>query len=129
MTLRSRPSCWSFFADDHTEVSRCTSLAEIQAALDDYPNAIVVSDCWSHDSRGQVSTREYDQIVALGRVATVIVTTGRSWSARASELPLEEGVVAIPKPYDVDQLLDAIREAASDSAKNIVATRAGNAEP
>jgi DNA-binding NtrC family response regulator len=100
------------FADEHIDVSRCTSFEEIQAALDDYPSAIVVSDCWSHDSRGQISSLEVNEIVALGRVAPVIVTTGRSWPARASELPLGERVVVIPKPYDVDQLLDAIRVAA-----------------
>jgi DNA-binding NtrC family response regulator len=101
-----------FFAEEQIEVSRCTSLEEIQAALRDFPSAIVVSDSWSHDRRGQISAREYDEIVALGRVAPVIVTTGRSWAARASELLLGDRVVVIPKPYDIDQLLDSIRVAA-----------------
>jgi DNA-binding NtrC family response regulator len=108
------------FADEQIEVRRCTSLEEIQAALGDSPSAIVVSDCWSHDTRGQISSREVDEIVALGRVAPVIVTTGRSWPARTSELSLGERVVVIQKPYDVDQLLDTIRGAADDSAKDLL---------
>jgi hypothetical protein len=50
--------------------------------------------------------------VSLGRVATVIVTTGRSWAARASEMSLGERVIVVPKPYDLDQLLDVIRGSA-----------------
>ncbi len=102
----------AFFTDEQIDVRCCTSLEEIQGALSDDPSAIVVSDSWSHGSRGQLSTREYDEIVALGRVATVIVTTGRSWAARASELSLGERVVVIAKPYDLDQLLDFIRVSA-----------------
>jgi DNA-binding NtrC family response regulator len=100
------------FADEQIEVRRCASLEEIQAALGDYPSSIVVSDCWSYDSRGQISSRELNEIVALGMVASVIVTTGRSWTARASELSLGERVIVIPKPYDIVQLLDTIRAAA-----------------
>jgi DNA-binding NtrC family response regulator len=121
------------FADEHIEVRRCTSFEEIQAALGDSPRAIVVSDCWSHDARGQISSREVDEIMALGRVAPVIVTTGRSWPARASELSLGEHVVVIQKPYDVDQLLDTIRVAADDSTKDLLRwsgnKRAENADP
>jgi DNA-binding NtrC family response regulator len=102
----------AFFTDEQIDVRCCTSLEDIQTALRDDPNAIVVSDSWSQGSRGQLSAREYDEIVSLGRVATVIVTTGRSWAARASEMSLGERVVVVPKPYDLDQLLDVIRASA-----------------
>src|SRR5260370_9974274 len=83
----------AFFTDEQIEVHCCTSLEEIQAALCDDPSAIVVSDSWSHGSRGQLSAREYDEIVALGKLATVIVTTGRSWAARAARFSLADRVV------------------------------------
>src|SRR5438876_10580390 len=112
MMLRSHLSWWSFLHTSTLMSAAARPSRKFRRALDDYPSAIVVSDCWSHDSRGQISSLEVNEIVALGRVAPVIVTTGRSWPAHASELPLGERVVVISKPYDVDQLLDAIRVAA-----------------
>jgi DNA-binding NtrC family response regulator len=100
-----------FLPDEQIDVSCCTSLEEIQAAQRDDPSAIVVSDCSSHGSRGRISAREYDEIVALRRVAPVIVTTARSWAAGASVLSLGKHVAVIPMPYDVDQLLDVDRVA------------------
>jgi DNA-binding response OmpR family regulator len=109
-----------FFSDEQIDVNCCTSLAEIQVAVRDDPSAIVVSDCSSEGSRGRISAREYDEIVALGRVATVIVTTARSWAAGVSVLSLGERVAVIPKPYDVDQLLDAIRVAAERQRQDLL---------
>jgi DNA-binding NtrC family response regulator len=99
----------TLFSDEQIDVRQCTSLKEIQAALRDDPSAIVVSDSWSHGTDGRITTCDHDEIVALGRIARVIVTTGRSWSAGASSLSLGERVAVIAKPYDIDDLLEAIR--------------------
>jgi DNA-binding NtrC family response regulator len=102
------------FADEDIDVSRCESLDEIHCAVRQYPGAVVVSDSWSSTLSVKLGEAERAEIDALARTAAVILTTGRTWGARRGpEWQFGERVLVVPKPYDLDQLMGAVRTAAA----------------
>jgi DNA-binding NtrC family response regulator len=97
------------FADEGIEVISCASLKEINLALLEHPDAIVVSDPWSRSARPELSETERDAIAELGARARLILTTTRQWALRSENLSLGDSVTVIPKPFDLDILLHAVR--------------------
>ena len=97
------------FADEGIDVISCASLEEINIALHEHPDAIVVSDPWSRSTRPDLSDDERDTIADLAARARLILTTTRQWGLRSADLSLGDSVTVIPKPFDLDILLHAVR--------------------
>ena len=97
------------FRDEGIEVTTCASLEEINAALREHPQAVVVSDPWSRSVRPDLSADERQAIVELAARARLILTTTRRWALQSDGLSLGDGVTVIPKPFDLDELLRAVR--------------------
>ena len=95
--------------DEGIEVTTCASLEEINAALREHPQAVVVSDPWSRSVRPDLSVDERQAIVELAARARLILTTTRRWALQSDGLSLGDGVTVIPKPFDLDELLRAVR--------------------
>jgi CheY-like chemotaxis protein len=116
-------------SDEDIDVTRCESLEEIQVAVGEHPGAVVVSDFWSETSSVKLGEPERAEIQALGKTASVILTTARWWGARlGDESQFGETVLVIPKPYDLDQLLAAIRIASASDARPTRSTESARAE-
>ena len=105
------------FVDEGFDVTACKALAELQAGIQQYPRAVVVSDSWGQGDYLSLSPKHHAEIVALGRSAQVILTTGRAWAKHiaAGELGTVE---IIEKPYELDRLLAAVR-VALERASNV----------
>jgi DNA-binding NtrC family response regulator len=97
------------FASERIGVRECDSLQDIERALIEYPHAVVIADSWTDFRHGDLTVCERDAIKRLGQRTAVVMTTGRSWAYKASELDLGPRVSVIPKPYDLEQLLEAVR--------------------
>ena len=100
-----------FFASERIGVSECASLEEIESALIAYPDSVVMTDSWTDSRHGELSMCERDAINRLAQQTTVVITTARSWAQKASGLNLAPRVNVIPKPYDLEQLLEVVRTA------------------
>ena len=98
------------FALEDINVTRCDSLADLQAAIARCPKAVVVSDSWARGDHQTLSAGHRAEILALNARAAVILTTGRTWATDPAQNDLGT-VVVIPKPYDLDRLLAAVRTA------------------
>jgi len=99
------------FADEEVDVVECGSLADIERAINLDPGAVVVTDSWTDSREVRLGEAERDSLNRLGRRAQVIVTTERPWAQKASELDLVPEVRVISKPYDLDELIQAVRAA------------------
>ncbi|MCA1646312.1 MAG: hypothetical protein LC797_12930 [Chloroflexi bacterium] len=98
------------FGDEGLDVTVCGSLGELRTRVVQYSRAAVVSDSWATGEYEMLSAQHRAEIVALARAAEVILTTARPWAKhiQASEL----GIVAIiEKPYDLNRLMTAVRDA------------------
>ena len=122
------------FGDEGLDVTACKSLTQLQAGIQQYPRAAVVSDSWAQGDYLELSPQHRAEIVALGRSAEVILTTGHYWAKHiaAGELGMVE---IFEKPYDVDRLLAAVRVALERasmlgcrSGPSVAATSRGRAE-
>ena len=69
-------------------------------------HAAVVSDSWAQGDYLSLSRKHHAEIVALGRSAEVILTTGRLGKAHRRGRARHGGD---QKPYDLDRLLAAVR--------------------
>jgi DNA-binding NtrC family response regulator len=101
------------FADEHIVVTTCASLEEIEAALDDNPGAVIVTDSWTDSWCPDLSSLERATIARLAERTQVVVTTGRAWANKPADAGLGPQVAVISKPYDLDELVRAVRSAAS----------------
>jgi hypothetical protein len=76
-----------------------------------------VADSWTSSVGTELSLEEREQILDLGQMAAgVILTTGRAWATHIHP-KFSSGVVVMPKPYDLDKLGEAIREAGARAKK------------
>ena len=101
------------FAEEEIDVVPCSSYGELEAGTRAHPDAVVVSDSWVEGGLAQLTELEREQLRTLGSRTPVIMTTGRDWAKAGSAPGLGERVIVIPKPYDIDDLVAAIRAAAS----------------
>ena len=79
------------------------------AALGRHPRSIGVADSWAagdHEDLGEQQRSE--EIDALSHVAPLILTSGREWG-RQLEVGELGNVVVVPKPYDLDDLIERVR--------------------
>ncbi len=101
--------------DEDVDVTLCASLAELRLAVVAHPGAVVVTDSWSQTDSTVLSAEQRADLIALGKSAPVIVTTGRAWATTSEEGELGN-VIILPKPYDLDQLVQLVRSATTPDA-------------
>jgi DNA-binding NtrC family response regulator len=89
------------------EVTLCTTLGDLRAGVAADPAAVVVSDSWDPVHRELLPAPLRDAIVAVGKLAPVILIGADAWTAQDGLAEL--GVRLLPKPFDLDDLLDAVR--------------------
>jgi DNA-binding response OmpR family regulator len=98
-----------FFELEAIEVTVCSSAVELRQRLAQDPNHIVVADWWTGSVGQELSNEGREDIEALGRVAAgVIVTTACAWAVRLHPT-FSSDVLVMPKPYDLDSLVENIR--------------------
>jgi DNA-binding NtrC family response regulator len=102
--------------DEGIEVTSCASLADINTRLFEFPGAVVISDAWSRAGQPDLSDDEQECILDLATRARLIVTTTRQWAHRPEECALGEGITVIAKPFDLDELVSAVKQAGKRAA-------------
>jgi DNA-binding NtrC family response regulator len=108
------------FGYEDLDVTVCTSLAELQVGVKQYPTAAVVSDSWAMGDYQVLSPKHRTEIIDLARTAEIVLTTGQRWGRQM--LDGELGTVAIvEKPYDMDRLMSAVRAALERSSSRQLA--------
>jgi len=103
--------------DEHFEVLPCTTIEDIECALDDYPRAIVLTDSWTDSWQPDLSATERAAMMQLAGRTIVVVTTGRAWAQRGAANGLGPRVIVVPKPYDLDAVLDAVQAAVTEQGR------------
>lgn len=83
------------------------SFAELLTAAQHNPPDVVVTDYWQDDNH-EVSDTGREQLAKLGRLAPVILLTGRDWGPFSTGDDLGVACV-LPKPLDIDELLTQVR--------------------
>ena len=97
-----------FFELEGINTTRCDSFIELKRRLQEDAECVIVTDSWTSSAGAELWLEQREQIIELGQAALgVIVTTGRAW-ATCVDPEFGHGVVVMPKPYDLDQLKDAI---------------------
>jgi DNA-binding NtrC family response regulator len=109
------------FEYEDLDVTVCNSLAALHADITRYPRAAVVSDSWALGECGALSPTYRAEILALARIAEVVLTTGQRWGQQVVTDELG-GVVVVEKPYDMDHLMRAVRAALERSSRQMLAT-------
>ena len=95
------------FGFEGFEVTVCSTLAELRAAIAQQPGCVVVSDSWGPLS-SVLDDRLRAEIIALGKSAPVILIPAQMW---ASDVVAEElGVTIVPKPFELDGLVQAVKQ-------------------
>jgi DNA-binding response OmpR family regulator len=97
------------FTEEHLTVLRCSTLSELQSAVDAGDVDVVVADAWG-PGNGTLGNLERDQIIELGRHVPLILITGRVWAANLPQGALGT-VVIVQKPMDLDHLVSEISTA------------------
>ena len=98
------------FADEELDVSVCATLAEIQARIVQYPQAVVVSDSWETSDHRSLSPRHRAEIVGLAQLAEVVLATGSEWARNSRKGEFGTAQI-VAKPYALERLMAAIRAA------------------
>jgi len=101
------------FGEEGFEVSTCDTLEEIHAGLQQFPCAVVVSDVWSRITEPDLTPDEHAAIVDLASRARLVLLTVRRWASHAADLALGDRVTVIPKPFDLEVVLSAVRLAST----------------
>lgn len=97
------------FAGEQIEVAVCATLDEVRALVERRPRAVVVADSWSSGVWGDLEDRPWREIDELAHVAPVVLTSGQEeWGRRGASLT-PGGAVVLPKPYDLDDLVEVVR--------------------
>lgn len=111
------------FSSEGFDLTTCTSLAEITAALERDPSAVVVTDSWLGRPAGLlgIDTAGLQQVAAHTTVVLTTAWTGAGHRAALEALRLGDAVRVVPKPYDLDDLLDAVRSAVAAHRRRMAA--------
>jgi DNA-binding NtrC family response regulator len=101
------------------DLTACTALAEIEAAIEQDPSAVVVTDSWLDGPPGLLGTDTEGLKQLASRTAVVLTTawTGEAHLASLEALGLGDALRVVPKPYDLDDLLGAIRSAVATQGR------------
>jgi hypothetical protein len=98
-----------FFELEDIEASACASPADVQQLITHDPVRVVVAEPWTNSAGAELSSESRDAIEELGRMAAgLILTTGRAWAVNP-KISFSSRVIVVPKPYDLDDLANAIR--------------------
>lgn len=100
------------FAEAGFGVTQCSSLEDIRSALATFPGAVVLTDSWPGSGDNELHDAHRAEILDLAKTAPLILTTGRAWAVNASEGEFGSAIV-LPKPYDLEALVAAVRTAQS----------------
>jgi DNA-binding NtrC family response regulator len=102
-----------FLGSEGFDLTPCLSLAEIETAVEQDPVAVVVTDSWLDGPPGLLGTDTAGLQHLAARTTVVLTTawTGESHLAALAALGLGDALRVVPKPYDLDDLLSAVRSA------------------
>lgn len=109
------------FREEEVDVTLCASLPELRAGLVVHPEAVVVSDSWLAADTSAVGSEHRAEIVALGKIAPVILATGRTWARDSLAGEFGASVVVLSKPYDIDSLMTLVRSRAAANTEDHLA--------
>jgi DNA-binding NtrC family response regulator len=94
-------------------VTLCSGLADIRARSKEQPPDAIVADFWG-TSHLALSEEERRQIAALGQLAPLVLVSARRWAQDAE--PADLGLAGlVPKPLEIDDFLDVLRQAIATS--------------
>jgi two-component system, NtrC family, nitrogen regulation response regulator GlnG len=101
------------FISEGFGLTLCTSLAEIEAAIEQDPSAVVVTNSWLGGPPGLLGI-DTDSLQQVAAHTTVVLTT--AWTSESQLAVLDahglgDAVRVVPKPYDLDELLEATKSA------------------
>jgi DNA-binding response OmpR family regulator len=101
------------FSEEDIDVVRCGSFDELEAGALAHRDAVIVTDSWVEGGLAQLTDVEREQLRTLGTLTTVIMTTGRDWAKHTEGSALGDQIVVVPKPFDIEELLEEVRTAGS----------------
>ncbi len=110
-------------ADEGHAVRACASRDQLMVAARDVPGALALVDFWG-TSYQALGDDEREEVLALARTVPTILVSGRAWVGR--ECADELGLLAlVPKPFDVDDLVDLVAECSARLEPGRASTTAG----
>jgi DNA-binding NtrC family response regulator len=83
---------------------------ELEHTLEREPRSSVVTELWT-DSSTKASGSDRERLRRLATKTRVVVTTAKHLHEELTELAFGEAVMLVNKPYDLEQLLAAVRRA------------------
>ena len=95
------------FEDEGWQTTICNGLAEIQAAVRQYPSAVLVADSWRVELGRTLSPEYTAEIRSLGQSVPVLLLPSWGWAHHAR--PDELGAAVLPKPFDLGELIQTVR--------------------
>ena len=101
-------------AGEGFDVTVCADLEQVLLALGREP-AVVVADPWWRDDYRTLSPEHAAELAALGQAAPLVLTTGRAWARQLQPGALNTAAI-LSKPFDLDDLLHAVRTASTGLA-------------
>jgi DNA-binding NtrC family response regulator len=102
------------FTEEGMDVTLCSSGEELEHTLKRKPQSVVVTELWT-DSPIKVPASDRERLRRLATKTRVVVTTAKHLREELTELRLGDAIMLINKPYDLEQLLEAVRRAARAS--------------
>ena len=104
-----------FFSLEGIELAICNSVDELRRRVAEDPHRVVIADWCRACMADELTPEQHDEIEEVGRgSAGVVLTSGHSWATYASP-KFKSRVIVVPKPYDLDMLLDAVRSMGQQS--------------
>ena len=101
------------FSQEEIVVTPCDSSDSLDQALVRDPYAIVVTNTWDPSSPRDLSTAEREGIAGLASKTWVIVTSTRPYADQLQSLAGSERIIFVSKPYDLNDMLAAVRRASA----------------
>jgi len=109
------------FAEEGWATVACAGLADINAALAEYPSAVVVSDSWRVEFGETISPQYAQEIRTLAERVPLLLL--HSWCSAQRSSEEELGATVLPKPFDLTVLIDTIKRLAGRGSPSPAGTR------